>query len=84
MVEVCDEGEDDEVGLYGVVWYDMIWYCFLSFFFFFSLFLCIRSMGLVGDVAMRGRGRGREKREQAESRHVYFYHQSSIFSSAYP
>lgn len=44
-------------------------------------------MGLVGDVAMRGRGRGsggeREKREQAESRHVYFYHQSSIFSSAY-
>lgn len=87
VVEVCYEGEDDEGGLCGMVWYGMVFYCFLFFSLFFS-FLCIRSMGLVGNVAMRGRGRGRgrerEKREQAESRHVYFYHQSSIFSSAYP
>lgn len=83
-MEVWDEGE---VALYGMVWYGMVlFFCFFVFSFFFS-FLCIRLMGLVGDVAMRGREREgeeeREAREQAESRHVYFFHQSSIFTSAY-
>lgn len=49
-MEVCDEGE---VALYGMVWYGMVWYCFFFILFpFFFSFLCIRLMGLVGDVAM--------------------------------
>lgn len=68
-MEVWDEGEDDGVGLYGLVWYGIFSFIFFSFsFFLFSSFLCIRLMGLVGNVAMRERERegGREGEEERE------------------
>lgn len=69
-----------------MVWYGMVFYCFLFFSLFF-LFFVHQINGVswgCGNERERERERKREKREQAESRHVYFYHQSSIFSSAYP
>lgn len=48
-MEVWDEGEDDEVGLYGIVWYGIVFF----FFPFFFSFLCIRLMGLEGEREAR-------------------------------
>lgn len=82
-MEVCDDGEDDEVGLYGMVWCGMGGFFFLFRFLFFVHWVNGVSWEC-GNEREREGEEEREKREQAESRHVYFYHQSSIFTSAYP
>lgn len=66
MVEVCDEGEDDEGGLYGMVWYDMVLFSF--FFFFFFLFFVHQVNGVnwgCGNERERERERKREREARA-------------------
>lgn len=55
-----------------MVWYGMV---FFAFFFFFFSFLCIKLMGLVGDVAMRERGResGGERERSASKQRAAMY-----------
>lgn len=89
-MEVCDEGEDDEVGLYGIVWYGMVLFSFSFFFFFFSFPFFLSFLFFVHQVngARWGCGNERErervrKRERSASKQraaMYTFIISHLFS----